>query len=175
MSFSAAAMAYVGLDPRRDVHFAVHPPAESIQPLADGKIDGYQAFAEEVAELPSEEIGHVILDSTTERPWSQYFCCMTAMHRDFVRNYPAATKRALRAILKATRVALEPSRGPARGRQGYATDYEYARQTLRTLPYTKWRTTIPRTACASTRSDCMGGNDQVHPQKLIAQGTDWRS
>ncbi|PYN97079.1 MAG: ABC transporter substrate-binding protein [Candidatus Rokuibacteriota bacterium] len=175
--FLAAAMAYVGLDPRRDVHFAVHPPAESIQLLADGKIDGYQAFAEEVAELRAKKIGHVILDSTTERPWSQYFCCMTAMHRDFVRNYPAATKRALRAILKATTVcALEPDR-VARlvVDKGYATDYEYARQTLRTLPYTKWRDYDPED---TVRFHAVrlheAGMVKSTPQKLIAQGTDWR-
>jgi len=175
--FLAAAMAYVGLDPRRDVHFAVHPPAESIQLLADGKIDGYQAFSEEVAELRAKKIGHVILDSTTERPWSQYFCCMTAMHRDFVRNYPAATKRALRAILKATTVcALEPDR-VARlvVDKGYATDYEYARQTLRTLPYTKWRDYDPED---SLRFHAVrlheAGMIKSTPQKLIAQGTDWR-
>ena len=37
----------------------------------------------------------------TDRPWSQYFCCMAVANRDFARKYPVATKRALRALLKA--------------------------------------------------------------------------
>jgi len=36
--FLASAMAWVGLDPRKDVTFAVHSPAESIRLLAEGKI-----------------------------------------------------------------------------------------------------------------------------------------
>jgi len=81
--FLAAAMAHVGLDARKDVHFAAHSPAESMRLLAEGRIDGYQAFSEEVAEMRAKKIGHVILDGTTERPWSQYFCCMAAVNRDF--------------------------------------------------------------------------------------------
>src|SRR5262249_8376815 len=45
--------------------------------------------------------GHVVVNSSADRPWSQYFCCMLAGNRDFVRKHPIATKRALRAILKA--------------------------------------------------------------------------
>ena len=43
--------------------------------------------------------------------WSQYFCCTAAANRDFAQRQPIATKRALRAILKAADVcALEPER-----------------------------------------------------------------
>ena len=48
---------------------------------------------------------------TQDKPWSQYFCCMVAAGRDFVRDYPVATKRAVRAVLKAANVcATEPER-----------------------------------------------------------------
>jgi hypothetical protein len=36
--------AYVGLDPRKDIHFVAHPVAESIQLLAEGKIDAFLGF-----------------------------------------------------------------------------------------------------------------------------------
>jgi NitT/TauT family transport system substrate-binding protein len=125
--FLAAAMAWVGLDPRRDVNFAVHSPAESISLLSEGKIDAFQAFSEEVQELRAKKIGHAILDSTTERPWSQYFCCMMAVNREFARKNPVATKRALRAILKAANVcALEPDRAARlMVDKGYAKNYDY--------------------------------------------------
>jgi len=53
----------------------------------------------------------VIVNSAVDLPWSQYFCCVVAANREFVRQNPVATKRALRAILKATDIcALEPER-----------------------------------------------------------------
>jgi ABC-type nitrate/sulfonate/bicarbonate transport system substrate-binding protein len=56
-------------------------------------------------------VGHVILNTAVDRPWSQYFCCMLVGTREYVRNYPVATKRVLRAILKAAEFcAIEPAR-----------------------------------------------------------------
>ena len=52
------------------------------------------------------------------RPWSQYFCCMLAGNTDFIHEHPVATKRVLRAALKATDLcASDPwlvSRRPSR-------------------------------------------------------------
>ncbi len=42
--FVASMAQYIGLDPQQDVHWAVHPPAESIQLLAAGKIDALVGF-----------------------------------------------------------------------------------------------------------------------------------
>ena len=175
--FLASAMAWVGLDPRKDVTFAVHSPAESIRLLAEGKIDAYQAFAEEVQELRARKIGRVILDSTTDRPWSQYFCCFAAVNRGFARRNPVASKRALRAILKATNVcALEPDRA-ARFLvdRGYATDYDYVVQTLKALPYTRWRDADPEDTLRfyALRLHEVG-MIKTSPQKILAEGTDWR-
>ena len=53
----------------------------------------------------------MIVNSAIDRPWSQYFCCMLAGNREFIRRNPVATKRVLRAILKATDLcASEPER-----------------------------------------------------------------
>jgi NitT/TauT family transport system substrate-binding protein len=53
----------------------------------------------------------VIVSTATDRPWSQYFCCMLTGNREYVRNYPVASKRAMRAILKAADLcANEPAR-----------------------------------------------------------------
>ncbi len=170
-------MAWVGLDPRKDVTFAQHPPAESIRLLAEEKIDAYQAFSEEVQELRAKKIGHVILDSTTERPWSQYFCCMMAVNRDFVRKNPVATKRALRATLKAADVcALEPDRAARLlVDRGYARDYDYALKTLKALRYTRWRDDDPEETIRFYALRLHeAGMIKSSPQKIIAQGTDWR-
>ena len=51
--------------------------------------------------MRARNIGRVIVNSTIDRPWSQYFCCVLAGNRDYARKNPVATKRVLRAILKA--------------------------------------------------------------------------
>ena len=100
-TFVASMMTYVGLDPRKDVTWSTVSPPEAKRLLADGKIDGFLALPPDPQELRAKRIGHAVVNSVTDRPWSQYFCCMVVSHRDFVRKHPVAAKRALRAILKA--------------------------------------------------------------------------
>ena len=71
----------------------------------------FLGFPPEPQELRARKIGHVILNTTTDKPWSQYFCCMAVGNAEFVRDHPVATKRVLRAILKAADIcAAEPER-----------------------------------------------------------------
>src|ERR1043165_9091922 len=103
------------------------------------RIDAFLGFPPDPQELRAKKIGHVIVDSGKDRPWSQYFCCMVGANRDFVRKHPVAAKRALRAILKASNLcALEPERVAGLiANRGY--DYNYSLETLRDIPYDKWR------------------------------------
>jgi NitT/TauT family transport system substrate-binding protein len=175
--FLASAMAYVGLDPQRDVKFVEHPPAESMRLLAEGKIDAYQAFAEDVQELPAKKIGHAVLNSTLDRPWSQYFCCMGVANKEFVRKHPVATKRALRAMLKASSVcALEPDRtAEFLVQKGYAGEREYTLRMLKELPYTRWRDRDPEDTIRFYAVRLHeAGMIKSSPQKILAHGTDWR-
>jgi NitT/TauT family transport system substrate-binding protein len=127
--------------------------------------------------MREKQIGHVVVNSTVDRPWSQYFCCMVAGNREFVSQHPVAAKRALRAILKATDVcALEPERA-ARFLvdEGYTPRYDYALQTLQEIPYAKWREYDPEdTVRFYALRLHEAGMLKSTPQKLIAQGTDWR-
>ena len=95
--------------------------------------------------MREQQIGHVVVNSTVDRPWSQYFCCMLAGNREFVRKHPVATKRALRAILKAADVcALEPEQtAQFLVDKDYAKRYDYALQAIKDLPYGKWREYSP--------------------------------
>jgi NitT/TauT family transport system substrate-binding protein len=72
--FLASIAAYVGLDPRRDINWVTYPSAEAMQLLAEGKIDAFMGFPPEPQELRAKHIGHVIVNSTLDRPWSHYFC-----------------------------------------------------------------------------------------------------
>ncbi len=91
--FLASMAAYVGLDPQKDISWVEHPSAESIRLLAAGKIDAFLAFPPEPQELRAKKIGHLVVNSSVDRPWSGYFCCIVAGNREFVRTHPVATKR----------------------------------------------------------------------------------
>ena len=72
--FLASMMAYVGLDPNKDVNWVTHPQAEAMPLLAEEKIDALLGFSSLPQELRAKHIGHVVVNSTLDRPWSQYFC-----------------------------------------------------------------------------------------------------
>jgi NitT/TauT family transport system substrate-binding protein len=176
-TFISSMMTHVGLDPRKDVTWSTVSPSEAKQLLAEGKIDAFLALPPDPQELRARGIGHAVVNSVMDRPWSQYFCCMVVGYREFVRANPVATKRALRAILKAAEVcAADPARA-ARFLidNGYAEHYEYALQALREIPYNKWRVYDHEDTVRfySLRLH-EGGIVKSSPQKIIAQGTDWR-
>jgi NitT/TauT family transport system substrate-binding protein len=175
--FLATMLAHVGLDPRRDVDWVTRPVAESMQMFARGEIEAFMGFPPEPQELRAKKIGHVVVNTTTDKPWSQYFCCMVLANRDFVRKHPAATKRALRGFLKAANIcALEPQRAvKLRGDKGYTLGSEYALQTIKELPYDRWRDYDPEdTVRFFALRLHEAGMIKSSPQKIIAQGTDWR-
>ncbi len=175
--FLATMLAHVGLDPRRDVDWVTRPVAESMQMFTRGEIDAFMGFPPEPQELRAKKIGRVVVDTTTDKPWSQYFCCMVLANRDFVRKHPAATKRALRGFLKAANVcALEPQRAvKQRADKGYTVGSEYALQTIKELPYNLWREYDPEdTVRFFALRLHEAGLIKSSPQKIISQGTDWR-
>ena len=109
--------------------------------FAEGKIDAFLGFPPEPQELRARKIGRVILNTATDQPWSQYFCCMlfgNGTSSASIRSRPSAC---LRAILKATDLcAAEPERAAQRLVDGgFAQRYDYALQTLTELPYDRWR------------------------------------
>jgi NitT/TauT family transport system substrate-binding protein len=176
-AFLASLLTYIGLDPRKDITLAIHPPAEAMQLLAEGKIDALLGFAPVPQELRARKIGHAVVNSTLDRPWSQYFCCMVAGNRAFVQKHPVATKRAVRAILKAADVcALEPQRAAQfLVDKDYVQRYDYALQTVQDLPYGKWREYDPEDTIRFYALRLHeAGMIKSTPQKILAQGTDWR-
>ena len=175
--FLSSIVAYVGLDPNTDINWVTHPAARSIQLLAEGKIDAFLGFPPDPQKTRAQQIGHVVVNSALDQPWSQYFCCMVAGNREFVRQHPVATKRVLRAILKATDLCAREPDQSARFLvdKGYTQSYEYALQTMKDIPYGKWREYDPEDTLRfyALRLHEVGMLKST-PQKLIAQGTDWR-
>ena len=128
-------------------------------------------------DLRARQVGHVIVNSSMDRPWSQYFCCMLAGNAEFVSKHPVAAKRVLRAILKAADLcASEPARAAQRLVDGgFTTRYDYALQTMRDVAYDKWR---EYDAEDTLRFYALRMHDlgfiKSSPQKIIAEGTNWR-
>ena len=98
-------------------------------------------------------------------------------HTDFVRQYPVATKRAMRAILKATDLCATEPEGAARQlvKDGFAHHYDTALQTITDVPYNVWRELDPED---SLRFYGLWlhefGIVNSTPNQIIAEGTDWR-
>lgn len=175
--FVATMASYVGLDRQRDITWVARPRAEAIRLLVEGKVDAYLGFPPDPQEMRAKGIGHVVVSSATDRPWSQYFCCVIGGNRDFVRRHPVATKRAIRALLKASSMcSLEPERvARALVDRGFTGSYAYALQTLRELPYAQWR---EYDAEDSVRFWALrlreAGFIKSSPQQILGQGADWR-
>jgi NitT/TauT family transport system substrate-binding protein len=174
----ASMLAYVGMNRRTDVNWVTGDKAvDAMRLFIEGKADAFMGFAPEPQELRTKKIGHVIVNTTLDRPWSQYFCCMLVASREFVSRNPVAAKRALRAYLKAADIcAREPER-VARYlvTKGFEPRYEIGLEVLKGLPYDRWRHADPED---TLRFHALRlhevGMIKPTPQKVIAQGTDWR-
>jgi NitT/TauT family transport system substrate-binding protein len=175
--FVSVMAAHIGLDPVNDIHWVTSESPRPDELFADGKIDACLGLPPVPQELRSRHIGHVVVNSSLDRPWSQYFCCMLAGNQEFVRNHPVATKRVLRAVLKAADIcASEPAAAAQRLVDGrFAARYDHALQTLRDVPYDKWREYDPEDTMRfyALRLHELG-YVKSSPQKIIADGTDWR-
>jgi NitT/TauT family transport system substrate-binding protein len=176
--FVSSIISYVGMNPGKDVEWAVagtNPDAMRL--FTEGKADAFLGFAPQPQELRAKRVGQVILNTAQDRPWAQYFCCSVAVNRAFVAKNPIATKRAVRAMLKAADMcAQEPERAARMLRdRGYEPRYEVGLEVLKSLPYNRWRNANPED---TVRFHALRlyevGMIKTTPTKLIAQGTDWR-
>jgi NitT/TauT family transport system substrate-binding protein len=167
--------AWVGLDPTKDLTLVTD--TDAMEQFAAGKLDAHLAFPPEVQELHARNVGQVILKTAIDRPWSQYFCCALAGNTEFVRRNPAATKRVVRAILKAADLCAS---APQKAAQllvdgGFTSRYDYALQAIKELPYDLWRDYDPEDTIRfyALRLHELG-TIKRDPKRILADGTDFR-
>ena len=101
----------------------------------------------------------------------QYLCCRLFSRTEFVQKYPVATKRIVRAFLKAADLcANEPARVAwLMVDQGFTPRFDYALRTLQELPYGVWRDHDPEdTIRFFTLRLNEAGLIKSDPQRLIA-------
>ena len=164
---------YVGLDPAKDFETLVTPDA--VQSLADGKIDAFLGGPPTPQQARQRKLGHVLISTAIDKPWSQYFCCMLASTANYAERYPIATKRVTRALLKAVDLCVTDPEAIAKVAvdTGYSSDYTL--QAIRSdVRYDKWREYDPEDLLRfyalrmqETRAISMS------PQEVLARGTDW--
>jgi NitT/TauT family transport system substrate-binding protein len=176
-AFMTTILTFVGVDPAKDVNFEAHKKDEAIQLLAEGKVDAYLAFPPVNQQLRAQNIGHVVVNSMEDPPWSQYFCCLVGANNDFFAKHPVATKRVLRAILKGADVCFREPERAARFivDKGYTDNYEYALATMKMIPYDVWREFDPED---TLRFYALRLNEagiiKSTPDEIIRRGTNWR-
>jgi NitT/TauT family transport system substrate-binding protein len=168
--------AYIGLDPTRDIEWVTRDGVTAMQLFIEGKVDAFLAVPPEPQELRDRQIGHTILATAVDRPWSEYYCCMLAGRAEYVRQYPIATKRVLRALLKAVDLCVSEPELVARRMVdgGFAASYDHARRTLSDARFDRWREFDPEDTLRFFALRMYEvGMIKSTPQQIIAGGTDW--
>jgi len=170
-------VAYVGLDPRKDIEWIQGGKASLVKLLAGGEIDAFLSTPPDPQEALARKIGHSILDTALDPPWSQYYCCMMGGATDFVSKYPVATKRVVRAFLKAADICQSQPALAARAvfDYGITTQYDYALEGLTGARYDRWRDFDPEDTLRffALRMKEVGFIKST-PQQIIANGTNWQ-
>jgi NitT/TauT family transport system substrate-binding protein len=172
--YMAIMAAHIGLDPKTDFEW-VPDPDNPMEVFAEGKADAFLAFPPEPQELRDRNIGRVIISTIQDKPWSQYLCCVLFSSKEFVRNHPVATKRYLRAVLKAADFcADEPEKASQRLVEA-GSRYEYALQTLTEIQYRAWRDFDPEDTMRFYALRLYeAGMITTSPNQILAESTDWR-
>jgi NitT/TauT family transport system substrate-binding protein len=168
---------YVGLDPVNDIEWVESGKSTPAELFVKGRINAFLAAPPNAQKLRAQKIGHTLLDNAVDRPWSQYFCCMISGSADYVDSYPVATKRVLRAILKAADLCVSNPQWVARQivDRGFVPQGDYAVQTLKEIRYDRWRDFDPEDSLRfyALRMQETGMINST-PQQIIIEGTDWR-
>lgn len=175
--FMAMTLANVGLDLNKDVKLVNNPPSEYARLLSSGEVDAVVAVPPISTDLRAKGIGHVVLNSVTDPPWSNYYCCTAFANRTWMEKHPVAATRALRAMLKGADVVAKDPDGSARVLvdRGYTDNYDYTCEILKEVPYNVWRDFDPVDSVRfySLRLKEAGFIDST-PEEILIRGTDFR-
>ncbi|MGQ0625431.1 MAG: ABC transporter substrate-binding protein [Sporichthyaceae bacterium] len=174
--FLAITLGNVGIRLSKDVEVVTYTAPEAADLLASGRVDALAAFPPYSQALRDQGIGTVMVNSMVDRPWSNYFCCMATVNRSWMERHPVATRRALRAVLRAADVVDAHPGHAARLMvdRGHTDNLTYARQNLREIPYDVWRRldpadTVRYLALRMKEAGLVKGT----PEQLLERGTDF--
>ncbi len=177
-SLWAALVAFVGIDVEDEVEWVELNANEGTAEAVAGTIDAWVTWEPYTTLTRNGNTGRVVVDGTLDPPWSQHFGNVVTANRSFVEQHPAATKRALRALFKASDVCAKDPQRAAR----YVVDkghtfftYDEVLDAISGASYEAWHDFNPedtmRFYALRLRE---AGILESTPDELIARATDWR-
>ena len=170
-------VSYIGLDPAKDINWVFDAAAASKDLFVEGKVDAFLAIPPEPQDLRARKIGHTILATATDSPWSEYYCCMLAADSGYAGKYPVATKRVMRALFKAIDFCATSPKAAAKQLVGakFTEQYDTTLEALSDIRYDRWRDFDPEDTMRFYALRMQEtGMIKASPQEIIANGTDWR-
>jgi NitT/TauT family transport system substrate-binding protein len=171
---AVAYLGSVGLKPS-DVTFGARPAAvpQIAQALADGSFDGFNLAPPLAQQAHAAKTGHVVVDLMNDKPWSDNYCCGVAVNRSFAQRNPVATKRALRALLKASDEAASQPEAATHYvvDKGYRPNYDDVFAAFKDMTHNKWREADHEGSARFYLKDLQGaGVVKNAADKVIADG-----
>ena len=159
-------------------HLGHASPAEAMPLLAEGKIDAFLGFPPDPQELRAKQIGHVVVNSTCGSALVAVLLLHGGRQPGVRPQAPGGHQTGAARPPEGDR-RLCPRAGagwPASSwTRATRSNYDYALQAMKEIPYDKWREYDPEdTVRFYALRLHEAGMIKSSPQKIIAQGTDWR-
>lgn len=169
-------MSFIGID-ITEYDLQAHDFSDVIRLFGDGQLDAVLAYPPLTNQLRTLNLGHVILNSMTDREYAQHACCLVLVNKDFLNKNPVATKLALKSVLRGADFCATQPEAAAR----YLVDkhswvsYDYAFEAMKSIPYDVWRgydaeDTLRHYALRLHEAHVIKST----PDEIIRKGTDWR-
>ena len=172
-----AIVASVGLDPYKDIEWFSDPDFNPVELFAEGKIDAFLGGPPVPQEMRGRKLGHVILNTGIDRPWSQYFCCMLSARSEFIERIPSPPSACCAQYSRPSTSASPIRKPPPRTwspRASPATTTTRC-EALTEGSYNTWRDYDPADSLRFWALRMQEtGIIKDNPNELIARGTDWR-
>lgn len=165
--FASRVLAAHGMDPKTDVEWITFPPDAVELALDRGQVDAV-ANAEPIGTiLLAHEKAHKVVDQGLDLPYSEEFCCVTAVNGKFARENPKAAAAVTRAMLKGAKwvAANKTAAANLAVEKGYlASTPELNVQAIRDIRY------MP--AVAKTRRDILQVAKEMKDADFLSPDTD---
>jgi NitT/TauT family transport system substrate-binding protein len=167
-AFLSSVLQWIGISPTQDVELVAMPDRIDV--------DAQLTYAPKALSFEDSRQGRVIFDASTDEPWSQNLCCGLVAGTGFVDANPIATRRAVRAVLKAIdHCATDPEGAALRMyEKGWSLTHDYATRSLAQVSFGAWRTHDLEDAIRFYGLKLYeAGLIERTPDELIAEAADW--
>jgi NitT/TauT family transport system substrate-binding protein len=140
-AFATSVLQRIGITPPTEVELVPVKRNDMLTVLGKD-VDALFTFSPVSFSVLDSGQGHVIFDSSTDDPWSRQLCCALFAPRQFVEANPGATRKAVRAVLRAlNRGASDPAAmSEAMVAKSWVVTEDYASRAVAELSFGAWRT-----------------------------------